>query len=80
MGREGEGDGRGSAVDFAEHDVDAAKNGDGVGDGVPEAQVLEDREVDEGRRAHPVAVGIRAAVADQGKIRSRALLGPSIRP
>ena len=38
---------------------------DGVGDGVAEAHVLEDGEVDEGGRADAVAVGIRAAVADE---------------
>src|SRR5208283_3583178 len=55
----------GSAVDLAEDDVDAAEDDDRVGHGVAEAQVLEEREVDERGRAHPVSVGVRAAVADQ---------------
>jgi len=36
-----------SAINFAQHDVDAAENDHGVGDGVPQAQVLENGEVDE---------------------------------
>jgi hypothetical protein len=53
------------AVDFAEDDVDGAEDDHGVGDGVAEAHVLEDGEVDEGGRADAVAVGVRAAVAEE---------------
>ena len=53
------------AVHFAEDDVDAAENHHGVGEGVSEAHVLEQREVNEGGRTHAVAVRIGAAIADQ---------------
>ena len=42
--------------------------------GVPEAHVLEDREVDEGRRPHAVSVGVGPAVADE--IKADLALGP----
>jgi len=45
-----------SAIDLAEDDVDAAEDDDGVGDGVAQAHLLEEREVDEGGRADAVAV------------------------
>ena len=55
------------SVHFPHDDIDAAQNDHHVGDGVTETHVLENREVDETRRAHPIAIRIRAAVADQIK-------------
>src|SRR6187549_1242296 len=55
----------GLAVDLPEDDVDGPEDHDGVGDSLAEAHVLEQREVDEGRRAHAVAVRVERAVADE---------------
>ena len=54
-----------SPIHLSHHDIDAAEDYHYVSHGVPEAQVLEKREINETGRAHPVPVRIRAAVADQ---------------
>ena len=54
-----------SAIDFAHYDVDAAKNYHYVGNGVAEAKILEDREINKARWPHSIPIRIRAAVTDE---------------
>src|SRR5438093_7798745 len=54
-----------STVHFSEHDVHTAENHHRVRDGLPQAHVFENREVDEAGRAHAVTVWIRSTVADE---------------
>ena len=46
------------AIDFAQHDVDAAQDDHHVRDGVAKAHVFQHGEVDEARRAHAIAIRI----------------------
>src|SRR6266853_1294690 len=54
-----------SAIHFAHYDVDAAKNHHYVCDGVTQAQIFENGEINEARRTHSVAIRIRSAVTDE---------------
>ena len=54
-----------SSIHFSHHDIDAAKDHHDVGDGVAEAHVFQDRQINEARRTHAITIRIRAAVADQ---------------
>src|SRR4030095_14456811 len=56
-----------SAVDFAHHNVDAAEDDHHIRDGVTEAHVFKNCEIDEARRPDAVTIGIRSAVTDQIK-------------
>src|ERR1039458_5376574 len=56
-----------SSVHLTEHNVHAAENNHGVGNPVAKAHVFENRQVDENRGAHAVAVRMRRAVADDVK-------------
>src|SRR3990167_740770 len=53
-----------SSVDLAEHDVQGADDGDGVGQHVAARHLVHRREVGEGRRAQLHAVGLVGAVGD----------------
>src|ERR1035441_10084861 len=56
-----------SPVHLTEHDVHAAENDHGVGNPVAEAHIFQNRQVDETRRTHAVAIRIRRTVADEIK-------------
>src|SRR5688572_2644794 len=54
-----------SSVYFPQHDVDGAEDDDGVGDGVAEAHLLEEGEIDQRGWADAVAPGVGRAVANE---------------
>jgi len=61
-----------SAIHFAHDDVDRAEDDHNVGNGVAETNVFEDGQVDEARRANPVAIRTRAALS-KSRVRLSAL-------
>src|ERR1041385_4103474 len=56
-----------SAIHFAQHNIHAAENDHCVRHELPEAEVFENRQVDEARRAPAGVIRMRPAVADQVK-------------
>src|SRR5947199_6910389 len=56
---------RASAIHFSHHDIDAAENYHHVSDGVAEAEVFQNRQVDETWRAHTITIRVGSAIADQ---------------
>src|ERR1051326_4000190 len=54
-----------SSVHLSQHNVHAAEDNHDVRHEMAKAQVLENRQVDETRRTHPIAIRIRRAVADE---------------
>src|SRR5947199_8770769 len=56
---------RASAINLSHHDIDAAENYHHVSHGVAEAEVFQNRQVDETWRAHTITIRVGSAIADQ---------------
>ena len=60
-----------SSVHLAEHNVHAAENHNDIRDAMAEAHVFQNRDINEARRPHSIAIRIGPAVADDVWIHQR---------
>src|ERR1044071_5687470 len=56
-----------SSIHLAQYNVHAAQNHHHVRDDVTQAQIFENRQINETRRAHPITIRIRPTVAEEIK-------------